>query len=97
MEFIKNSDFDDYVYKYTLLNKKDKQDILVNMLKEDLLLIEKLLSDKNIDHKLLYNREISDLNKENYTEEDFLEAVFVYISSFRELFASYIEILEGGK
>lgn len=97
MNFVKNEDFDEYVSKYTLLNKNDKRDIIIKILKENLMLLEKIASDNNLKSNLLYNREILDINKDNYTEDDFLEAVFVYIYSFRELFANYIEFSGGGK
>ena len=97
MNFVKNEDFDEYVSKYTLLNKNDKRDIIIKILKENLMLLEKIASDNNLKSNLLYNREILNINKDNYTEDDFLEAVFVYIYSFRELFANYIEFSEGGK
>lgn len=97
MNFVKNEDFDEYVSKYTLLNKNDKRDIIIKILKENLMFLEKIASDNNLKSNLLYNREILDINKDNYTEDDFLEAVFVYIYSFRELFANYIEFSGGGK
>lgn len=97
MNFVKNEDFDEYVSKYILLNKNDKRDVIIKILKENLMLLEKIASDNNLKSNLLYNREILDINKDNYTEDDFLEAVFVYIYSFRELFADYIEFSEGGK
>ena len=38
-----------------------------------------------------YNREILDVNDDDYSEEDFSEAVIVYLYSIRELIAEYIE------
>ena len=44
--------------------------------------------------KVLYNREIQDLKNNNATQDDFVEAMFVYVHSVKELFASLIDVLE---
>lgn len=97
MNFIENEEFNNYVSMFKQLSKKDKEEALINILKENLVVVEKLLENKDVNKEVLFNKEILDLKKENYTDDDYLEAVFVYLHSFRELFASYIEVLEGGE
>ncbi|MDO4341516.1 MAG: hypothetical protein Q4C44_02090 [bacterium] len=97
MNFKENEEFNNYVLMFKQLPKKEKEETLINILKENLVVVEKLLENKNINRDILYNREILDLKNVNYTDDDYLEAVFVYLHSFRELFASYIEVLEGGE
>ncbi len=97
MNFQESKEFNELVSKYKLLTLKDKQASIVKLLKENLVIIEKLLNEKNIKSNLLYNKEILDLNSNNYTQDDFAEAVFVYIYSFRELLANYIESVEEKK
>lgn len=96
MEIIENKDFNEYIEKYKQLNLKDKQKSIINLLKEDIIILQKVLSNNNKenDYKMLYNREILDVNNENYTEDDFSEAVIVYLYAIRELVAELIE--KGG-
>ena len=96
MEIIENKDFNEYIEKYKQLNLKDKQKNIINLLKEDIIILQKVLSNNNKenDYKMLYNREILDVNNENYTEDDFSEAVIVYLYDIRELVAELIE--KGG-
>lgn len=96
MEIIENKDFNEYIEKYKQLNLKDKQKNIINLLKEDIIILQKVLSNNNKenDYKMLYNREILDVNNENYTEDDFSEAVIVYLYAIRELVAELIE--KGG-
>ena len=45
----------------------------------------------NIPEDILYNREILDTNDEKISEEDFVEATFVYTYIIREAFAEYVD------
>lgn len=94
MEIIENEDFNDYIEQYKKLKLKDKQKIIINLLKEDIMVLHKLITeqeDEDDEVKMLYNREILDVNDDDYSEEDFSEAVIVYLYSIRELIAEYIE------
>ena len=94
MEIIENEDFNDYIEQYKKLKLKDKQKIIINLLKEDIMVRHKLITeqeDEDDEVKMLYNREILDVNDDDYSEEDFSEAVIVYLYSIRELIAEYIE------
>lgn len=94
MEIIENEDFNDYIEQYKKLKLKDKQKIIINLLKEDIMVLHKLITeqeDEEDEVKMLYNREILDVNDDDYSEEDFSEAVIVYLYSIRELIADYIE------
>ena len=97
MDFKENSQFNDLVDKYKNLNIKDKHKQVIKLLKEDISIMKSILGEKGIKTEMLYNREILDLNSINYTEDDFAEAVFVYVYCFREMLADYIEYSEGGK
>ena len=45
----------------------------------------------NNNSKILFNREILDIKKDNCDEDDLAEAVFVYIHSVQEALADYVE------
>ena len=94
MEFIDDSNFNDYVEKYKNLPLNEKKEILENQIKELIAVLDTLNQKHGKNSKMLFNREILDLKKENATEDDFVEAMFVYSYSIKELFASLIECLE---
>ena len=87
MEIIENKEFNQFIEKYKQLDLKDKQKNIISLLKEDILVLQKILTDndKEKSYKILYNREILDVNNETYTEDDFSEAVIVYLYAMREL------------
>ena len=57
-------------------------------------ILQQLNEVNNNKIKVLFNREITDMNKEECSEDDFVEAMFVYINSIKELLASYIDVKE---
>ena len=86
--------FNKYIEKYKKLKLKDKQKVIINLLKEDIAFLQKLTEEtypSEFSGEMLYNREILDMNKQEYTEDDFSEAVLVYCYSIRELLAEYLE------
>lgn len=94
MKFVQDSNFNEYVEKYKNLPLKEKKE-LVEQEMEELLVVLNALNEKNGDTPdVLYNREILDLKKEDATEADFVEAMFVYSYSIKELIASLINGLD---
>ena len=94
MEFIDDSNFNNYVEKYKKLPLNEKKEIVSNQIKELIAVLDTLNQKHGKNSKMLFNREILDLNKQDSTEDDFVEAMFVYSYSIKELFASLIEELE---
>jgi hypothetical protein len=94
MNFIGDTNFDSYVDKYKNLPLKEKK-ALVEKEFEELLVVLNALNEKyNNASNILINREIFDLKKTDATEDDFVEAIFVYSHSIKELIASIINGLE---
>lgn len=89
-----DKDFDAYVEAYKKFDLKTKKHIIENELKEIIGVFDKLISRYNIDPTLLYNREILDLQKNDATEDDFAEAIFVYIYAIKELIGTYVDVVE---
>ena len=81
-----NAFIDEYK-ENTLINK---QKIVISELKELIALFQKICSTHNINHELLVNREIIDVNKDSYTQEDFAEAVYVYIQMYKEIMSDFM-------
>lgn len=91
MNFTEDKDFNDYVNKYKLLPLQEKKNMIEKEIKEMLVVLESLNKLKGKNAKVLFNREILDTQKNDSTEDDFMEAIFVYINSIKELIADLIE------
>lgn len=92
MEFVEKKEFNDNVNAFKKLRLEDKESIVENELKEIISLFE--IVAKQSDFKILYNREILD-TVGNHTEDDFVESVYVYIQSIKEILADYINMKEN--
>lgn len=95
MEFIEDINFDNYVDKYKNLPLKEKKELVEKQIEELLVVLNALNEKHGKSPKILFNREILDLKKEDATEADFVEAMFVYSYSIKELLASLIDGLEN--
>lgn len=79
-----NEKFNQYVEDFTKLPLEKKKEIVNKQMKKVLAFIEKIKHDLNINSEILFNKEILDLNKKDSTEDDFVEAMFVYAYSMQE-------------
>lgn len=86
---IENDSFNEYVSAFKKLSLDKKKRLVNKQAKKTLALIEKMKSDFSIEGGILFNREILDLQDENTSDEDFVEAMFVYIYSIQESIAVY--------
>lgn len=94
MNFVEDSNFDNYVEKYKNLPLKEKKDLVEKQIEELLVVLNALNERYGNNPKILFNREILDLKKADSTEDDFVEAMFVYSYSIKELLASLVDGLE---
>lgn len=94
MKFEKDSNFDNYVEKYKNLPLNEKKELVVKQMEELQIALYTLNKKYENESKILYNHEILDLKKEDATEADFVEAMFVYSNSIKELLASFVNALE---
>lgn len=84
-----------YINSYKKLSLVDKKKTLEKEIKVILALLEKLHENLGAKSNFLFNKEILDIKEGVSTEEDFVEAMFVYVLSIQESLASYIEINEN--
>lgn len=91
MEFINNKSFDVYIESYKRLPINDKKELVVEEIYKLFSLFEFLNKKPGQEYKVLFNREIIDLKKEDATEDDFVEAMFVYIHIIQEMLSDYID------
>ena len=82
--------FDAFIEEYKENSLVDKQKIVISEFKELIGLLQKICSMNGKNPELITNREIIDVNKEGYTQEDFAEAVYTYMQMFKEILAEYI-------
>lgn len=87
--------FDAFIDEYKENSLVSKQGIIISELKELIALFQKMSSMRGINPKLLVNREIIDVNKEGYTQEDFAEAVYTYIQMYKEILAEFMLSIVG--
>ena len=73
---------------------QEKKEIVENQFNELLSVMSSLNQKYGKNNKILFNKEILDIKKTNATEDDFVEAVFVYTYSIKELLASLLEGLQ---
>jgi hypothetical protein len=88
---MENQAFNDYVAAFKELSLKQKEDLTIEELISLFSFMNKLRRDVGITKDVLINDEINDMNAENRTHEDFVEAMFVYVCSLKEYFAEYVD------
>ena len=84
-----NKEFNEYMDFFKSQPLKEKQQIIYEQL---MLLTEfsnNLCKELDIKNDIILNKEILDLKKDNYTEDDFLEAIIVLINSIQASICDY--------
>lgn len=89
-----NEDFDNYMLEFKTKSLKEKQRIVIEQTKILTVLANEMCHNLDINNKLLLNREVQDVNKENYTEDDFAEAMLVYINSIQDSLCDFAENID---
>lgn len=89
------SNFDAYVEEFKKIPLEEKKDKVIESIQELLGAMQSEAEDLGIEYTDLLNKEIIDIKKENRTEDDYVEAVFVYIESIKEVYSKVmLEIIE---
>ena len=86
MKFVEDIEFNKLVETYKKLPLEEKKKIVQNEFKELIAVLKEIDNDDEI----LYNKEMLDVEKEDQTEDDFVEATFVYLSSIKEVISKYL-------
>ena len=86
---IQNETFNEYIEAYKKLPLQKKKQMANEEVKKLLAFIEKANKDLNLNDTILFNRDILDFNSATVTDDDFVEAMFVYIYSIREALSIY--------
>jgi len=78
-----NENFSEYMEFFKSQPLKEKQSIIMDQMKTLAGFTNSLCAEVGAKSKMLINRELIDLKKENYTEDDFAEAVVVLVNSIQ--------------
>ena len=90
---IEDTNFDLCVQNFKKKTKKEKQQIVVSEIKKLIAVIEKMKSDAELKNEMLFNKEILDDFDDEPEDEDFEEAMFVYVHSIQESLAEYFDFI----
>jgi acetate kinase len=93
VNYVDNKNFNEYVEKYKNLPLQEKKELVEKEIKDIIAIMDIFIKKSGKDSQILYNKELQDLKKENATEDDFVEAMFVYTHTIKELFASMVDAL----
>ena len=92
---MKGENFDEYMSYYKSLPLKEKQSILFNQLKMLSSITNQLCQEVGVNNEVIVNRELLDMNSNNYTEDDFAEALVVLVSSVQNSICDFCEKISG--
>ena len=76
-------EFEEYLNKYKILSLKEKQNVVIEQLKMLSVLTNQMCTNLNVKNELLLSKELVDLKNENYTEDDFSEAILTLVNSIQ--------------
>lgn len=82
--------FESFVENYKVLDLSSKRKEIIKEVKMMLVILEKMCIDNNIKYREVKSKEILALSNENCSEDDYLEALFVYIQYLKEVLGSYL-------
>ena len=77
--------FEDLVESYKLLPTKEKRNKLLQEFKVLIAAFEQICEEQNVEVNSIKSREILDLDNGNESEDDYLEALFVYLEYLKEV------------
>lgn len=90
-----NNAFKEYMETFKALDIPDKRMEIINSVKEINAIIDKLAEESEIDLNYLKSNEILDMKNGLESEDDYLEALLVYIENSKNLLAQYILLTQN--
>lgn len=82
-------DFNKYMEEFKKKSLEEKQDITISQLKMIVGLVKTMCEANNIESDMLFNRELIDVNDKEYTQDDFVESLIVYVNSIQNMLCDY--------
>lgn len=95
---METENFNKYMIFFKEQPLKEKQNIIIEQLKMLTTLTNTMCKEVNVDNKVIFNEELLEIQKENYTENDFADVLIVLINSIQNSLCDFdnrlTEILE---
>jgi hypothetical protein len=88
--------FEEVMENYKRMATSDKREMLISELKLMVAIFEKMCEDNSIEYRKIQSNEILDLNSGKETEDDYLEAAFVYVEYLKEVLGSLFDRIQNG-
>ena len=82
--------FDNVLMNFKNMTISDKRKVSLEDLKLMIAFLEKICSDRNIEYRSIKSDEILDLKNGKESEDDYLEALYVYINVLKEMLGAYL-------
>lgn len=82
---MKQEDFDNLVSDFVLVDTKEKADLIISSMKEDIAIFKQISELNNLHFDVVFNREIVDVTKDNPSVDDYYEAIFVYLKMMEDV------------
>ena len=86
-----NEEFSEYMAYFKTLPLKEKQGILIDQLKLLSTLTNQLCHEVGSSNEVLVNRELLDMSHDNYSEDDFAEALIVLVNSVQNSICDFCD------
>ena len=87
-------DFNEYMVYFKGLPLKEKQGIIIDQLKMLTSLTNKMCEEIGTKNEMIITNDINDVNKDNYSEDDFAEAVITLVNSIQNSICDFSLILQ---
>lgn len=85
-----NLAFKDYIEEYKKLSVNEKRTEIIESIKETNAMIAFVAENENINLNFLKSKEVTELNSGLESEDDFLEALIVYVENNKNLLGQYL-------
>lgn len=79
---------------FTKLDTTSKREQIIEDIKVMIAILQKICNDRNIYYEPLLNKELLDLKNNPLSEDDYLEALYVYLCWLKELVGGYFNRME---
>ena len=86
----KNRIFKEYIETFKELDTDRKREEFIKSLKDFIVIFDSLAQQDNIKIEYMHSNEILDLQKENLSESDFIEASVVYLEIAKDIIGQYL-------
>lgn len=86
----RNITFQKYIDEIKKAPLNFKKEILIDSLKELIAIFDQLAMEDNIKLEYVRSKEILDLNLENVSEDDYIEAALVYLEVAKDIIGQYM-------